>query len=412
MLKMAGLRASRDRPSAPLPGRRRRPELCRQRTAPARGALRGDLDPAGRRRRGGRARRRAGDLAPVPRQGAPKPGVPRHVGAGGEEDRPRRPIRRRHEGGAPRAQRTTSARSSAFLDAMRAPYRRVPREALAEEIATLLVEEKVVGLHQGRMEFGPRALGCAEHSRRSPVSPDAVGHEPQDQVPGELPPVRPVGAARARRGVVRARPRQPVHAARGRRGPAPAPRDDAGGAGPLGDRQAERRALGDPRRDARGLLRARPDRAPRGEPALLGHPRGLSPQDRLLGRRQHELQRARRADRLHARRTATAASGARRWTRSCSRTSSSGRRISRRSKRRGTGARSSSSTEGGYGVSVAIAPGRRRETPALHFGGDDTGDDPMPGGIGMSVGRLLDRAGRRGPGSPGAREAHPRRGSP
>jgi carbamoyltransferase len=47
----------------------------------------------------------------------------------------------------------------AFLEAVGAPYRQVPRAELADAVAALLVEEKVVGLHQGRMEFGPRALG-------------------------------------------------------------------------------------------------------------------------------------------------------------------------------------------------------------------------------------------------------------
>src|SRR5207247_1767611 len=37
--------------------------------------------------------------------------------------------------------------------------RRLERAALAEEIAALMAQEKVVGLLQGRMEFGPRALG-------------------------------------------------------------------------------------------------------------------------------------------------------------------------------------------------------------------------------------------------------------
>ncbi len=37
--------------------------------------------------------------------------------------------------------------------------RRVAREDLADEIAALLATEKVIGLLQGRMEFGPRALG-------------------------------------------------------------------------------------------------------------------------------------------------------------------------------------------------------------------------------------------------------------
>ena len=47
-----------------------------------------------------------------------------------------------------------------FLDAAGARYRRVPRAELADEVARLLAEEKVVGWFQGRMEFGPRALGA------------------------------------------------------------------------------------------------------------------------------------------------------------------------------------------------------------------------------------------------------------
>lgn len=39
-------------------------------------------------------------------------------------------------------------------------YRVVPRAALAEEVARLLYQEKVVAFFQGRMEFGPRALGA------------------------------------------------------------------------------------------------------------------------------------------------------------------------------------------------------------------------------------------------------------
>jgi carbamoyltransferase len=47
-----------------------------------------------------------------------------------------------------------------FLVTSGARYRRVPREELAETVARLLAEEKVVGWFQGRMEFGPRALGA------------------------------------------------------------------------------------------------------------------------------------------------------------------------------------------------------------------------------------------------------------
>ncbi len=46
-----------------------------------------------------------------------------------------------------------------FLDEHGYRGRRVEPSALADEVAALIAGEKVVGLFQGRMEFGPRALG-------------------------------------------------------------------------------------------------------------------------------------------------------------------------------------------------------------------------------------------------------------
>lgn len=46
-----------------------------------------------------------------------------------------------------------------FLDDIGAPYRELGRQDLLEETARLIEEQKVVGWFQGRMEFGPRALG-------------------------------------------------------------------------------------------------------------------------------------------------------------------------------------------------------------------------------------------------------------
>jgi carbamoyltransferase len=46
-----------------------------------------------------------------------------------------------------------------FLAGRRAPCVAHPRERLPEAVAELLAAGQVVGLHQGRMEFGPRALG-------------------------------------------------------------------------------------------------------------------------------------------------------------------------------------------------------------------------------------------------------------
>jgi len=48
-----------------------------------------------------------------------------------------------------------------FLDGEKAHYRRVSNEAeLLHDVTNLLTSEKVVGWFQGRMEFGPRALGA------------------------------------------------------------------------------------------------------------------------------------------------------------------------------------------------------------------------------------------------------------
>ncbi|OGP61666.1 MAG: hypothetical protein A2V67_12270 [Deltaproteobacteria bacterium RBG_13_61_14] len=46
-----------------------------------------------------------------------------------------------------------------YLQENHIPYRRLPPEALPREVARLIAEEKVVGWFQGRLEFGPRALG-------------------------------------------------------------------------------------------------------------------------------------------------------------------------------------------------------------------------------------------------------------
>jgi carbamoyltransferase len=48
----------------------------------------------------------------------------------------------------------------AFLDEKKIPYRKLTCEELPGAVADLISSEKVVGWHQGRMEFGPRALGA------------------------------------------------------------------------------------------------------------------------------------------------------------------------------------------------------------------------------------------------------------
>jgi carbamoyltransferase len=47
-----------------------------------------------------------------------------------------------------------------FLDTHGFPYRKVGYEEIPDKVADLISQEKVIGWFQGRMEFGPRALGA------------------------------------------------------------------------------------------------------------------------------------------------------------------------------------------------------------------------------------------------------------
>ena len=46
-----------------------------------------------------------------------------------------------------------------FLDKGKAPYEELTSDEIIERVSDLIAEEKVIGWFQGRMEFGPRALG-------------------------------------------------------------------------------------------------------------------------------------------------------------------------------------------------------------------------------------------------------------
>ncbi|WP_305788047.1 carbamoyltransferase family protein [Symbioplanes lichenis] len=56
--------------------------------------------------------------------------------------------------------RYSSAEISAYLDSIGAPYRRLEPGELSTVVAGKLAGGAIVGWHQGRMEFGPRALGA------------------------------------------------------------------------------------------------------------------------------------------------------------------------------------------------------------------------------------------------------------
>ena len=51
-------------------------------------------------------------------------------------------------------------RSKSFWRQSDVPYERLERDALLRRVAELLADEKIVGWFNGRMEFGPRALGA------------------------------------------------------------------------------------------------------------------------------------------------------------------------------------------------------------------------------------------------------------
>ncbi len=56
--------------------------------------------------------------------------------------------------------RNTVAEIEEFLQTRKLRYRKYSREQLPEVVAGFLADGKIIGLHQGRMEFGPRSLGA------------------------------------------------------------------------------------------------------------------------------------------------------------------------------------------------------------------------------------------------------------
>lgn len=74
-------------------------------------------------------------------------------------DRPRHPTPGDAMRGAYLGPEFPDTEIAAFLSSSGIPHQRLHDEALMPRLAKLLVEENVVGWFQGRMEFGPRALG-------------------------------------------------------------------------------------------------------------------------------------------------------------------------------------------------------------------------------------------------------------
>ena len=247
-------RARGDRRAQPLPGRRRGAQLRGQRPAAARGAVRRHLDPAGgrrRRRRGRRgARLRSGHVGS---KGAAAPGRARAAGGDGMQgaflgpefprrrDRglPRRPRLSRTAGWRRRSGRRTSRGGSPPSRTWSASSRGAWSSA--------------------------RARSATARSSATPRSPrDAVGDEPQDQVPRVLPALRAGllrGARRATSSSSTARRPTCCWWRRCRRARVcRSRRDEPRPAARRVDQPAALRHAGD---HPRGLLGARPDRVAR-----------------------------------------------------------------------------------------------------------------------------------------------------
>ncbi|MBT8099843.1 MAG: carbamoyltransferase [Gammaproteobacteria bacterium] len=75
-------------------------------------------------------------------------------------DGPREANGHDHMAGSLLGPRATSEEIRAFLDAVNASSIELPDDQLLPRVADILASENVVGWYQGRMEFGPRALGA------------------------------------------------------------------------------------------------------------------------------------------------------------------------------------------------------------------------------------------------------------
>ena len=153
MLRMARTAHRETGLDEPLPGRRRRAQLRRQRPAAARGAVQAALDPAGRRRRGRRARRRAADLAPAPASSRAR------VDAGP----------RRDEGRLPRARssRPTRSRRSSTSVGRGVPAARARRAARARAADCWPTRRSSAGSTAGWSSARARSAPAASSATRA-----------------------------------------------------------------------------------------------------------------------------------------------------------------------------------------------------------------------------------------------------
>ena len=102
----------------------------------------------------------------------------------------------------------------AFLRWSKLPYRRL--DDVAEETAELLAQDKVIGWFQGRMEFGPRALG-ARSILASPIHAEMQARLNEIKDREDFRPVAPVVLEEEAADWFVGRRRLAVHAVRPRR---------------------------------------------------------------------------------------------------------------------------------------------------------------------------------------------------
>jgi hypothetical protein len=186
-----------------------------------------------------------------------------------------------------------------FLRTKGYPATRLAEADWAPALARLVADGNVIGLCEGRMEFGPRALGGRSiigdarsakmqsimnlkiKYRESfrPFAPSCL-EERAASISSSTGP-RPICCwwRRSAGTAARHRPRQ----------------------APVRSRAHQPGPLRHPRRHPRGLFRPGADRQPRDQPRYYDLIKAFDGADRLRGHHQHLVQRPRGADRLHAR---------------------------------------------------------------------------------------------------------------
>ena len=172
-------------------------------------------------------------------------------------------------------------------------------DELYERTVGALVGEKAVGWFQGRMEFGPRALGNRSilADPRSPEMQRTLNLRVKYRK--SFRPFAPAVLAEDVSEWFEHDVEVALHAVRRRRAPRSPARDDARRESALRHRQAQRDPLGDSGRDPCRLFGAPADRACGNQSSISRAAQPLQTQDRLPGAGQHKLQRTRRADRLY-----------------------------------------------------------------------------------------------------------------